>query len=396
MNKKTLFYIYQFGIIVAIFIVLLVIFRFLFDYQSDWTEGIIAAITAVITLMIDAAWASWQKRKRQDKLQELNLSQSKENNFGIDGFSFYDHDDRGYIPELITLKTGKTYVYDTNKSFKENASVFPKLEAILNFINTKSAFQRVNLEEMVKEIVHFYSLDSIAYDADTLLVNKLAKSRKDMDEDRKEASVLEIQLIKSNQRTKVLIDTIFDRLKAIDPRTMTASYKTEERPNLEDNYIDELLCFITSLNMYVGVISNQNIKVNDKNLYHIWYNQPPYGIHIPIDQSTFENSDGNITGKQLANNVLNYVEHQLHFSHKKELPHITDVAFSFAHGMTTSLLCAAIIDDNVEDNHEFRAIQDTVDDAHRFSEEIAEDDYPRLFYFSYLLSVVRKIENHRF
>ena len=36
------------------------------------------------------------------------------------------------------------------------------------------------------------------------------------------------------------------------------------------------------------------------------------------DQSTFENSDGNITGKQLANNVLNYVEHQLHFSHKKE------------------------------------------------------------------------------
>ena len=71
MNKKTLFYIYQFGIIVAIFIVLLVIFRFLFDYQSDWTEGIIAAITAVITLMIDAAWASWQKRKRQDKLQEL-------------------------------------------------------------------------------------------------------------------------------------------------------------------------------------------------------------------------------------------------------------------------------------------------------------------------------------
>ncbi len=395
MNKKTLFYIYQFGIIVAIFIVLLVIFRFLFDYQSEWAEGITAAITAMITLMIDAAWVDWQKRKRQNKLQELNFSQSGENNFGIDGYSFYDHDDRGYIPELITLKKGDHYVYDLNKSFKENAAIFPKLKTILDFVRLKSAFQHVDLEEMVKEIVHFYSLDSSAYDAETLIVNSLSKSRRDMDGDRKEASVLEVRLFKSNQRTKVLIDTIFDRLKAIDPLTMTASYKTEERPNLEDNYIDELLCFITSIDMYVGVISNQNIKVNDKNMYHIWYNKSPYGVHIPINQSAFKHSD-EITGEQLANNVFDYAVHQLHFHPKDELPHITDVAFSFMHGMTIGLLCTVIIDDNVADNREFRAIQDTVDDAHRFSQEIAEDDNPRLFYFSYLLSVVRKIENHRF
>lgn len=397
MKKQILFYIYQFGVIVLIFISLLFIFRLLFNLQSDWAEGAIAGVTALITIIIEIGRNNLKKKKRRDQLRAQNPQDSKNNNFGIDGFSFYDHDDRGYVPSLITLQISKEYTYDLNQSFSENALRIAKFQAVADFVGTKSELKDIILEELVHEIITT-DLQGSFDDKDevTLLVDSITKSRMDVSQDRKEASTLNIQLAKSNLFTKMLIDKLFERLKKICPRTLTASYKTDEKYNLDDNFIDDLMCFVTSINIYGGVISDPNIKgVNDKKIYYLWFNKPPYGFRLPIELPTF---DGQIKihGDQLSVLTLDFIKGHIKIKNKiSRYPTFTDISLSFSQGLTASLLCAVLISDTVESNNAFCAFQNTVDYAHNFASKIPENDYAQLFYFSYLLSVVRKIDNHR-
>lgn len=93
----------------------------------------------------------WKDYKRRQNLKRGYIN--KDNvKFGIDHHDYFDHDDGGYIDDLITIRLDKTlYEYNFEEEFSQNCQRIPKLKLIKEYININ--FPEINLDEVVRTVI---------------------------------------------------------------------------------------------------------------------------------------------------------------------------------------------------------------------------------------------------
>ena len=93
----------------------------------------------------------WKDYKRRQNLKRGYIN--KDNvKFRIDHHDYFDHDDGGYIDDLITIRLDKTlYEYNFEEEFSQNCQRIPKLKLIKEYININ--FPEINLDEVVRTVI---------------------------------------------------------------------------------------------------------------------------------------------------------------------------------------------------------------------------------------------------
>lgn len=385
--RQICFYVLQVFIIGIIALGALWICRWAFYLQSQWTQAVVAIVTSVITLVISIGISNLRKHLRKQKLS-AEYKKSEDINFGIDGFAFYDHDDRGYLIGYISIRLLKKYfAYDFEKSFAENAQKCYKLQKIHKTIS--KLFPHENIEHIVKTIVSGWSKqDSSDSEQPALIIQSMVKNRQDESASRLEASTLRICLFRSNMQTKHLIDGIFNYLRSKYPDVMEASYKTNLKIKIDEHYIDSLVCFATSLKLYGCILKKDGDteSEDDKEKYYLYKTKEPYGIRIPITEDLF-NGGSDISGKHLID--LAEITMEPLISSTFDMVHITDVVFAYEEGMIAYFLYTARPHISVNDREDFQLIQNRDITSRKDTKD------QLYFYYSYAWSIIRKLKNKR-
>lgn len=395
-NKLSKYLLLALQVIIITFIVLLAlwIIRGAFDLHSYWTQIIVAVVSAIVSIIMSIGIENRRKHKRAEKLKNV-WRKAEDINFGINGYAFYDHEDCGYVDNLIMLRLqNKTYVYDFNKSFSENAKSFPKLQNIQELFADKFKISDVkDLNKLIANIIDTQHLHENVQP--TLLLHSITKSRKDTLE-RLEASNLHIELIESNIGTKLLIDAIFAYLKKTYPNIIEASYKTNSKPENKQNFIDDFICLSTSIGLYGCIIKQEGGNTEDAK-YYLHKTSAPYGIRLQITKdNAFDTGEREVYYDTLAHLIDEQIQSSLGFTVDGK-KHFTDVAFEFDNELICLLLYSAQPDNMVLQQSDFSIIySDKRYTNNFFSEATNTNDSKLQFYMCYAQSIVRKYINKRF
>ncbi len=396
--KKYLSYVMQVIIIIAIALLALWTAKEAFDLHSYWTPIIVAVASTIVSIVLSIGMENRRKHLRKEFLAP---SKAEEINFGINGFAFYDHEDCGYMKNLITLRLlEKTYVYDFNRSFSENVQAFPKLQKIKELFDEiikTSGRQREDVEHIFMRKIKEFHLDEISKgdNPPTLILNTLAKSRKDVGA-RLEASNLEIEIIKSDMSTKRLIDAIYMYVKSVYPDIIEASYKTNSKPENKKNYIDDFVCLSSSIGLYGCLIKNVG-GVAEQGEYYMHQNTEPYGIRLNLNLENVFHNNSKIHCATLSKLIDNQLKQSVGIPTDGET-HFTDVMFEFdEEEMKCYLLYSAQPKESVKERSDFRVIYTNKQFSPDLISEVSHSENAKLqFYLCYAQSIVRKYINKRF
>ena len=398
--KKYLSYAMQVILIIAIALLALWIAKEAFDLQSYWTPIIVAVLSTLVSLVLSIGMEKRRKHLRKELLSNTFVK-PEDINFGINGFAFYDHEDCGYLDDLITLRLVEgTYIYDFTKSFSENARTFPKLLKIKKLFDEKiktSGRERENLDHLFARKIKEFQLDQLGEEDNqpTLILNSIAKNREDVGE-RLEASNLKIEVIKSNVNTKKLIDAVYTYVKNNYPDIIEASYKTNSKPENKENFIDDFVCLASTIGLYGCLI--KNIGGNDNQAeYYMHKSIRPYGIRLNLTLEDFFNDGTEIhydTLSDLIDNQLNQSVGILPEGKK----HFTDVIFEFDDEMKCYLLYSTQPEEIANYQQDFQIIYADKQFTPNFKSLIdsSREDPKLQFYLCYAQSIVRKYINKRF
>lgn len=403
-KKKSLFkqifsYAMQVVIIIAIALLALWIAKEAFNLHSYWTPIIVAVLSAIVSLVLSIGMEKRRKHLRKEQLSDTYVA--PENiNFGINGFAFYDHEDCGYLDDLITLRLVEgTYIYDFDKSFSENARNFPKLQKIKELFDKKIkpiGRQKENLEHLIARKIQELHLDELseAKNRPTLILNSIAKSREDVSE-RLEASNLKIEVIKSDVSTQRLINTIYTYVKKTYPDIIEASYKTNSKPENKENFIDDFVCLATSIGLYGCLI--KNVGGSDEQAEYYMHNSTaPYGIRLNLTLNDAFSISKEIHYDTLSDLIDNQLRQDVRIPTEGK-KRFTDVIFEFDDEMTCYLLYSAQPEKSVKGLSDFNVIYSNGQFTSPFmSLATGSKDMKLKFYLCYAQSIVRKYINKRF
>lgn len=378
----------QIFLFIGLFIISVILMKFLFHISERWVNYVASAVVAIITflpgpIIKNLKYSVHKRALRKEYVDNENLD------FGIKGYAFCDHDDRGYINALIRLQTQKeqSCLYNLDLSFSENANQSVKLKKICNFINAAKSepLQCVNIDELIRTTILPSAQKAIGDkngDEAIFIVDSIYKNRKDQT-GHEEASVLTITLVKSNRLTKAIIDTLYNYLKELDFDTMTASYKTSSKLKIKKADVEEMMCFTTTLEIF-GCILKQS---DEEHTFYIQRYEASDRVHIPLDMYS------DIDGRKLANIVDGVVKNSVR---DRLFTRFTDVALSYKEGVIAYLMCCVSCNDPIEENPDYIKLKDGTTEMHDFIFNIANADAERNFYYSYAVSLMRKIDKKRF
>ena len=377
----------QVVLFLILFSVSVFLMKYLFHISERWVNYVASAGVAILTFLPEPIMRNVKYRLHKKALKK-NYKDSLEIDFGIDGYAFCDHDDRGYVNSLIRLETiNEDCVYDPSLPFMQNAERNPKLHKIADFIEKSKSdiLKELDLNAIMEKKIlpqALCALDDKTADEKIYLVDSIRKNRKDQT-GHEEASVLVFSLTSSNRRTKAIIDTIYRYLKDMDAKTMTASYKTSNKPQTADTDIEAMMCFITTLDVY-GCIIKQD---DEPHTFYVQRFEAPNRIHIPLDTYS------DINGRDIAEIVDEAIQQDVH---DRSFTRFTDVALSYMHGVTACLLCCVKMNDDVTENENYIRLTDGTYTMTQFLSGINHDDAQRHFFYSYAVSLMRKIDKNRF
>lgn len=396
MKKKFLKYLHfalQVIIITTIVLLAFLVIKGAFDLHSYWTPIIVAVVTTTASIIMNIGIEKRKKHTRNEKLENL-WKKAEDINFGINGYAFYDHEDCGYVDNLIMIRLlNEKYVYDFNKPFSENAKSFPKLQQIQDLFADKFSLSVKELDQLVTNIIDTQHIQEDLYE--TLLLYSIAKSRKDTIE-RLEASNLLVELIESNIGTKKLIDAIFAYLKTTYPDIIEASYKTNSKPENKKNFIDDFVCLSTSVGLYGCLIKQEGGNI-ENSTYYLHKTPSPFGIRLQIQK---ENAFPDVNEREIYYDTLALLIDEQIKSFGISLEgkkHFTDVIFEFDKGLKCYLLYSAQPDKPVSKSPDFSIIYENKQFAPIFLAKAVNTEDPKLeFYLCYAQSIIRKYINKRF
>ena len=263
--------------------------------------------------------------------------------FGIDHHDYFDHDDGGYIDDLITIRLDKTlYEYNFEEEFSQNCQRIPKLELIKEYININ--FPEINLDEVVRTVIVPGVLRNSG--DNIYVVNDIRKSRKDYINGRNsvkrlEASVFELDLVRMTADTVQLIDRLYLYFQGKNPDLFEINYKTNKRLENTTKEVTELIGFMTKVSLNGFIISTK--KVNKE--YQLFYNKKQgfsYGISFSettlksIIRTSRTKVNGLMLKEMLCKAVPSLEVRELQF---------TDIAISYLDGLYVEILGVLLVDD---------------------------------------------------
>mgnify|MGYP001517773350 CR=1 FL=1 len=190
----------------------------------------------------------WKDYKRRQNLKRGYIN--KDNvKFGIDHHDYFDHDDGGYIDDLITIRLDKTlYEYNFEEEFSQNCQRIPKLELIKEYININ--FPEINLDEVVRTVIVPGVLRNSG--GNIYVVNDIRKSRKDYINGRNsvkrlEASVFELDLVRMTKKVNKEYQLFYNKKQGFSygilfSETTLKSIIRTSRTKVNGLMLKEMLC----------------------------------------------------------------------------------------------------------------------------------------------------------
>ena len=283
----------------------------------------------------------WKDYKRRQNLKRGYIN--KDNvKFGIDHHDYFDHDDGGYIDDLITIRLDKTlYEYNFEEEFSQNCQRIPKLKLIKEYININ--FPEINLDEVVRTVIVPGVLRNSG--DNIYVVNDIRKSRKDYINGRNsvkrlEASVFELDLVRMTADTVQLIDRLYLYFQGKNPDLFEINYKTNKRLENTTKEVTELIGFMTKVRLNGFIISTK--KVNKE--YQLFYNKKQgfsYGISFSETtlKSIIRTSRTKVNGLMLKEMLCKAVP-----SLEVREQQFTDIAISYLDGLYVEILGVLLVD----------------------------------------------------
>lgn len=286
----------------------------------------------------------WKDYKRRQNLKRGYIN--KDNvKFGIEHHDYFDHDDGGYIDDLITIRLDKSlYEYDFEEDFSQNCLRIPKLEQIKEYLNIN--FPEINVDEVVKNLIVPGLLRNSG--GNMYVVNDIRKTRKDYINGRNsvkrlEASVLELDLVRMTADTVKLIDRLYLYFQGKNPDLFEINYKTNKRLENTTKEMTELIGFMTKVSLKGFIISTK--KVNKE--YQLFYNKKRgFSYNISFSETTLKSivrtSRTKLNGAMLKQMVCKAMP-----SLEVREQQLTDVAISYLDGLYVEILGVLFVDNLV-------------------------------------------------
>lgn len=395
MKKSLSKYSYVMQVVIVIFIALVTFWVTIeaFELHSYWTAIIMAIVSAMVSMIMSSVIELCKKYQRERKLAKT-WQEEEDINFGINNYAFYDHDDCGYLDGLISIQLlDQTYIYDFKKNFIENALNFPKIKRIQElFVEKKLVDDIEKINQLIENLIIEQKIE-ISDNSPVLLLDTLAKSRKDVGE-RLEASSLDIKVIKSDTNTKRLIDAIYTYFKKTYPHLIEASYKTNTKPENKENFIDDFLCLSTSIALYGCLIKQDGGSTGVEYYLHKTVNLDGIRLDITLENAFKEENEIHCDTFALLINEQIKQNYGISIKGKK---HFTDVIFEFEKELKCNLLYSAQPDESIKKQPNFSLIYTNQLFTNCFMKEVKDaTNYKQQFYLCYAQSIVRKYINKRF
>lgn len=344
---------------------------------------------------------NWKRRRRLKKI----YVKSDEIVFGVAGYDFFDHDECGYVNELIQLKLLKqpmTISYRFDKTFSENCCEIDKFGRIKKIIDDKYGLN--NIDSLVeKEIIPQIDLDQ---DSIIWAVNDILKTRVDYNEReggnlRKEASCLQLELVQMDRKTSRLIDRLYLYLRSINPTPLEINFKTNRHVYLGkkldakdtnyrfDNDISNLCPFMTEFYLKGFVIS----KYNECRLLYDLKQFFSYQYLLTKDFLTNNRGNQPKTDGRLLDKIIHKLLEEEKVYDKRAEAKFTDVGISYQDGAHLELLGCTIVHNFLSCDRgmlvpfEYKHLRSEIEKGGMPQKENA---------ISYALSLIAKAENRRF
>lgn len=333
----------------------------------------------------------WKDYKRRQNLKKGYID--KDNvKFGIDHHDYFDHDDGGYVDDLITIQLDKSlYKYNYDEDFLQNCQRIPKLDKIRKYISDN--FPEINIDEILKNEIFPGLLRNL--EGNIYVVNNIRKSRKDYfikrnSVKRLEASVLELELVKMTADTVELIDRLYLYFKGMAPDLFEINYKTNKRLENTTKEVTALIGFMTKISLKGFIISAT--KVNKE--YQLFYREKQgFSYSIPFTESVLKNIV-NTSRTRMNGLKLKEMQCKLAISFGVREQQFTDVAISYLDGLYIEILGVIIVDRPLAlSGNDFMNLDFTLD---KIRQKACGKDSSLEHALAYAANIRQRVDNNRF
>lgn len=306
--------------------------------------------------------------------------------FSIPNYDFFDHEDKAYLSELIDIQfLDDKYLYNFGKTFEENCINFPKLQEIKSFITNNPDFKDLNIDEYIKKEI-LPTLDIKNDDANTYIVNKIIKNRRD-EKLCPEAGTLKIEMIKTSLNTVILIDGLFKHLYKSNPEVMGTHFKRNILTDAECKDPHDIICFMTYLYTKGFVIEK-----NENNIHFLIHNENYFSYEIQLTEKQTDHvlNDNHINGDMLKKVIKDEIE-TAGITNTILNTKFTDIAISYLNGIHGEILGSVVVNNMKSPNNQFSIVPFTDDYCvFRSLLEKKENSDKKEFAYIYIWSIIRK------
>lgn len=307
--------------------------------------------------------------------------------YGVPHYDFFDHESRAYLSNLISIecRDKKGYTYDFGMSFEDNCKVFPKMMEIKSFIDSCPAFDDLNMDNVVKNVLADRICDD---DSEVMIIDKVFKGRKD-EKSEMEAGTLKIEMVRSDCRTLSLIDEMYMFLSELNPDALEMNFKTNRTKDFEDRDRYDILCFLTRMK-----INGFVLNVKEKSVEFAVDAKHDFSFSIDVDSEMMNRyaGDNGMDGEVMKEIVENHVDRRFSLNGKGKT-RFTDVAISYLDGVNLELMGCMIFEDICMNSVDKVEITDSYEQFRKLTDRV-DGCYRKEFAYLYMWSLNRKIKHN--